>query len=43
MIARLIRPDGTITREWTTTRPEIAMTAARNYPPGWRVDMGHSA
>ena len=32
MIARLIRPDGTVKREWQTTRPDLAMSADRNYP-----------
>lgn len=38
MIARLIRPDGTVKREWQTTRPDLAMSADRNYPDGWRVE-----
>ena len=40
MIARLIRPDGTVKREWQTPRPDLAMSADRNYPDGWRVDGG---
>lgn len=39
MIARLIRPDGTVEREWQTTRPDLALTADRNYPAGWRVEI----
>ena len=35
MTARLIRPDGTVEREWQTTRPDLALTADRNYPAGW--------
>ena len=27
MIARLICPDGTVWREWQTTRPDLALTA----------------
>ena len=38
MIARLIRPDGTVKRERQTTRPDLAMSADRNYPDGWRVE-----
>jgi hypothetical protein len=37
MIARLIKPDGTIAREWATDRPDLAHTADRNFPAGWRV------
>ena len=41
MTARLIRPDGTVEREWQTTRPDLALTADRNdpIPPGgaWRL------
>ena len=39
MIGRLIRPDGTVEREWRTSRPDLAMTADRNYPAGWRVEI----
>ena len=39
MIARLIRPDGTVWREWQTARPDLAMSADRNYPDGWRVEL----
>ena len=39
MIARLIRPDGTVKREWQTTRPDLALTADRNYPAGWWVEI----
>lgn len=38
MTARLIRPDGTVYREWQTDRPALALTADRNFPPGWRVE-----
>ena len=37
MIARLIRPDGTIASEWLTDRSDLANTADRNCPAGWRV------
>ena len=43
MIARLIRPDGTVKREWQTTRPDLALTADRNYPDGWRVARAQQA
>jgi len=39
MTARLLRPDGTVHRVWATDRPELAQTADRNYPLGWRVTM----
>ena len=39
MIARLIRTDGTVEREWWTSRPNLALTADRNYPAGWRVEI----
>ena len=39
MIARLIRPDGTVKREWQTTRPDLALTADRNYLIGWWVKL----
>jgi hypothetical protein len=39
MTARLIAPDGTVHRAWKTTRLDLAMTAARNYPVGWRVEV----
>jgi hypothetical protein len=35
--ARLIAPDGTVHRVWQTDRPDLALTAARNYPLGWRA------
>lgn len=35
--AQLIRPDGTVEKEWVTDNQELAKTAARNYPPGWTV------
>ena len=37
MTAKLIRPDGTVAKEWQTDRPDMAADAARNYPLGWRV------
>ena len=37
LTAQLVRPDGSVAREWTTTDAAAAMTAARNYPLGWRV------
>ena len=37
MIARLIDVNGEVHREWRTDRPELALTADRNFPPGWRV------
>ena len=39
MIARLIRPDGSIAREWRTARPDLSLTADRNCPLGWRVEV----
>ena len=36
MTARLIDPAGRVHREWRTDRPELALTADRNFPPGWR-------
>ena len=39
MIARLIRPDGTVKREWQTTRPDLALMADRNYPIEWWVKL----
>ena len=39
MTARLIRPDGTVEREWQTTRPDLALTADRNFPAGWHVEV----
>lgn len=39
MTAQLIRADGTIAREWQTDRPDMALTADRNMPPGWRVQV----
>lgn len=39
MTAQLIRPDGTVAREWQTNRPDLAMTADRNCPPGWWVEI----
>lgn len=39
MTARLIRPDGTVYRVWDTDNPALAMTADRNFPPGWRVEV----
>ena len=43
MIARLIRSDGTIAREWATDRPDLADTADRNCPAGWRVETVETA
>ena len=43
MIARLIKPDGTIAREWATDRPDLADTADRNCPAGWRVVTIHNS
>ena len=37
MTARLIKPDGTVAREWATDRVDLATTADRNFPAGWRV------
>ena len=37
MTARLIDPKGRVHREWRTDRPELALTADRNFLPGWRV------
>lgn len=37
MIARLVEPDGTVAKEWATDRPDLAGTADRNCPAGWRV------
>jgi hypothetical protein len=39
MTARLLRPDGSVYREWRTDRPDLALTANRNFPPGWRVEI----
>lgn len=39
MTARLIRPDGSVEREWQTDHPDLAMTAARNFPLGWCVEI----
>ena len=39
MTAHLIRPDGTVARKWQTDRPYLALTADRNYPAGWRVEL----
>ena len=39
MTARLIRPDGTVKREWQRSRPVRALTVDRNYPAGWRVEI----
>ena len=39
MTALLIRPDGAVHREGRTDRPDLAMTADRNFPPGWRVEI----
>ena len=37
MIARLLDSAGRVHREWRTDRPDLALTADRNFPPGWRV------
>ena len=37
MTARLIRPDGTVAREWAMDRVDLADTADRNFPVGWHV------
>ena len=37
MTARLLDPKGRVQREWRTDRAELALTADRNFPPGWRV------
>ena len=37
MIVRLINSQGQIVREWLTDRPDLALTADRNCPVGWRV------
>ena len=42
MIARLIKPDGTVAREWATDHPGLANTADRNFPAGWRVEIGEA-
>lgn len=39
MTARLIRADGTVAREWATTDRAAALTADRNCPPGWWVEI----
>jgi|LakMenEpi03Aug12_release.lakeMendotaPanAssembly.Ray.scaffolds.fasta_scaffold21145_11 hypothetical protein len=39
MTARLIDSLGHIVREWQTDRPDLAMTADRNCPVGWRVEL----
>ena len=39
MIARLIRPDDTVEREWHTTRSDLALTVDRNYPIEWWVKL----
>ena len=43
MIARLTRPDGTVDREWATDCPDLADTADRNCPAGWRVETVETA
>lgn len=42
MIVRLIRPDGTVAREWATDRVDLASTADRNCPVGWHVVIGEA-
>lgn len=39
MTARLIDSHGHVVREWQTDRPDLAMTADRNCPVGWRVEL----
>lgn len=39
MTARLIRHDGTVARTWATNNPAAAMTADRNCPAGWWVEI----
>lgn len=43
ILARLIRPNGESHRKWLTDRPELALTAARNFPSGWRVKLSCTA
>ena len=42
MIAYLIRPDGTVEREWQTTRTDPTMLADCNYPAGWWVEVRYN-
>jgi hypothetical protein len=39
MTARLINAQGQVVREWMTNRPDLALTADRNCPVGWRVEL----
>lgn len=39
MTARLINAQGQVVREWQTDRPDLALTADRNCPLGWRVEL----
>jgi hypothetical protein len=39
MTARLIDAQGQVVREWLTDRPDLALTADRNCPMGWRVEL----
>jgi len=43
LVARLIGPCGETHRRWLTDRPELALTAARNCPSGWRVKLSCTA
>lgn len=38
-VAHLICPNDESHRKWLTDRPELALTAARNFPSGWRVKL----
>ena len=42
-IARLLNPEGQVAREWLTDRPDLAGTADRNCPLGWRVVTPHNS
>ena len=39
MTARLINAKCQVVREWQTDRPDLALTADRNCPVGWRVEL----
>jgi len=43
MTARLYNAKGEIVREWKTDDVDAAMTATRNCPPGWRVEVENDA
>lgn len=38
-VAKLTAPNGIIFREWRTDRPALALTAERNFPPGYWVQI----